>query len=334
MPRPGGAGRAHLHAERQTPTRRNGLTLNAKTEDLPVNESLGEYVLERPAAPDRLPPMLFLAALVHGVLIIGITFNAVLGDALSEAISLEVTIVADPEKSYVEVDKAAYLAQASQQGEGNTRESVRPSAPARSNIPIDNPGVDDGTRLLDASARKETADQVLASHSEQPVKAVDIPRKDPAPDESTAIVLEAGIETTLPLPQDRKATFSVQDENPRQLITSVDTKESNIAGYLDRWKRRIETLGVRYFPEVGVAPGLTGSPTLQVTINASGELDEAIVRQSSGSRILDRAAIGILRRASPFDPFPDEIRADYDQLIFAYKWQFADSGIPATASNR
>ena len=38
-------------------------------------DSIDDVVLESLPAPDRLPPMLFLAALVHGILIIGVTFN-------------------------------------------------------------------------------------------------------------------------------------------------------------------------------------------------------------------------------------------------------------------
>ena len=293
---------------------------------------LSEFTLEAAPTPDRLPPMLFLAALVHGILIIGVTFNAVLGDDFTEAISLEVTIIADPEKSLAEVDQAEYLAQASQRGDGNTTETTRASAPAQSNVPIDNLGADDGNSLAEAVLQTESADQVISTRSEQDIKLADSPRNDPAPNAATAIALESGLEVTLPLPQDRDATLLIKDENPRQLVTSVDTKESKIAGYLDRWKRKIETVGVKYFPEKGITQGMTGSPTLQVTINASGQLDAATIRQSSGSRILDQAALNILRRASPFDPFPEAIRVDYDQLIFAYKWQFTESEDATTAS--
>ena len=39
-----------------------------------------EIHLVPPEVPDRLPAMLFLAALIHGILIIGVTFNAYLLD--------------------------------------------------------------------------------------------------------------------------------------------------------------------------------------------------------------------------------------------------------------
>jgi periplasmic protein TonB len=272
--------------------------------------------------PDRLPPMLFLAALVHGILIIGITFNAVLGGESREAISLEVTIVADPERSMAEPEDADYLAQSSQQGSGNTREQVRPSAEPESNMPFDNPGTTDGTRLLDAQTERLAADELLTSRSDTDTRVAEQPREDPMQESATAIALESGAEVTLPLPQDDEANPLIHDDNPRQLVTSVDTRESKVAGYLDRWKRKIEATGVKYFPEEAVLRGHTGSPTLEVTIDASGQLHEVIVRRSSGSKVLDQAAISILQHAAPFDPFPESLRVDYDQLRFAYKWEF------------
>jgi len=290
-----------------------------------VNQNaLDDIQLVPPEAPDRLPAMLFLAALVHGILIIGITFNPYLIDDLSNAISLEVTIVADPDQRIDRPDEAEYLAQASQQGGGNTADDVRPTAPLESASPIDNLGEDSGESLLDASSHEQSADQVLSTQSEQDRKVVDDLREDPRPDDSTAIALEAGSEQTLPLPQDEAATLLIHDDDPRQLVISADTRESTIAAYLDNWKRRIEAVGDEYFPELGELDGLTGSPTLEVSIEASGQLSEVIIRKSSGSPVLDKAALDILRRASPFDPFPAEVSADYDRLRFAYKWLFSE----------
>ena len=48
--------------------------------------------------------------------------------------------------------------------------------------------------------------------------------------------------------------------------------------------------------------------------------------------LVDKAALDILRRASPFDPFPMEVRADYDRLRFAYKWVFSEELENATAA--
>ena len=294
-------------------------------------DSIDDVVLESLPAPDRLPPMLFLAALVHGILIIGVTFNAVLGDEFREAISLEVTIVADPDPNVLEPERAEYLAQANQDGAGNTQEQSRPTARAESPVPVDNLGTLDGDSLLDSEHIEEFSDQVLTTRAEQDFDVTDRPREEPIPDESTAAYLEAGIELTMPLPQDLESNIAITDDNPRELVTSVDTKESRVAGYLSRWKTKIETVGVKYFPQEAMTDGVTGSPTLEVTITASGQLHDVIVRRSSGSKALDQVALSILRRAAPFDPFPEAIRVDYDQLRFAYKWQFSHLDVQATA---
>lgn len=276
--------------------------------------------------------MLFLAALIHGILIIGVTFNAVLGDDFSQAISLEVTIVADPDPNAIQPDEAEYLAQADQEGAGNTQEQARPSSRVASVVPVNNLGDIDGNALDESTDQSDSADQLLTSRTEQDLTVMDRPREDPTETPTRAALLEAGVEVTLPLPQDDIASAAIRDDNPRELVTSVDTRESKIAAYLSTWKSKIESIGVRYFPEQGLIDGISGSPTLEVTITASGQLHEVIVRKTSGSKLLDQAALNILRRAAPFDPFPEAIRVDYDQLRFAYKWQFNQASAATTAS--
>ena len=306
--------------------------LVSNTDDIGPHGSIEQFVLQSVPAPDRLPSMLFLAALIHGILIIGVTFNAVLSDEFADAISLEVTIVADPDPNVMEPDEAEYLAQANQAGAGNTQEQVRPSSRVASVVPVDNMGDIDGNAPDDSERQTDFADEVLTSRAEQDFEVLDRPREEPLPEESRAALLEAGVEVTLPLPQDDIANTAIRDANPRELVTSVDTKESKVAGYLNTWKAKIETIGARYFPEQGLVEGITGSPTLEVTITSSGQLDNVIVRRTSGSRALDQAALNILRRAAPFDPFPEPIRVDYDKLRFAYKWQFNSAGNTTTAS--
>jgi protein TonB len=306
--------------------------LVSNTDDIGPHGSIDQFALQSGPLPDRLPPMLFLAALIHGILIIGVTFNVVLGDEFAEAISLEVTIVADPDPNAMQPDEAEYLAQADQEGAGNTQEQARPSSRVASVVPIDNLGEIDGNAIDESTDQSDSADQVLTSRTEQDLDVLDRPREDPTETKMRAALLESGVELTLPLPQDDTASAAIRDDNPRELVTSVDTRESKIAGYLSTWKSKIESIGVRYFPERRLIDGISGSPTLEVTITASGQLQEVIVRKTSGSKKLDQAALNILRRAAPFDPFPEAIRVDYDQLRFAYKWQFNQASAATTAS--
>lgn len=290
-------------------------------------DPLDELRLLAPAVPDRLPAMLFLAALVHGILIIGVTFNVDLTDQFSNTISLEVTIVADADQQIDRPDDAEYLAQASVEGGGNTTEQVRPSAPLQSAMPVDNEGIEEGTTLIDAKSHERSADEVLASQDTSDRQVEIDPRTDPQSNDSIAIVMEAGSEVTLPLPRDDDASLLIRDNEPRQLIISADTRESVVAAYLDNWKRRIEAVGASYLPQLGNLDNITGSPTLMVRIDITGALAEAVIRKSSGSTVLDLAALEIVRRASPFDAFPPEVSSEYDTVRFEYKWLFAEQVI-------
>lgn len=281
---------------------------------------------------DRLPAMLFLAALIHGILILGITFNPSLYDSFSDAISLEVTILANPDQQIDNPDDADYVAQASQQGGGNTAEPVRSSAPIENTSRIDSVGHADGDSLIDTRVHERTADQRVSTESASDRRVQNDPRSEPRDSEQRAIALEAGAERSLPLPMDDGVILRIRDDEPRQLVISADTRESVIATYLDAWKRRIEAVGEQYFPELGNLRDLEGSPTLEVRIEASGQLSEVIIRKSSGSPVLDQAALDILRRAAPFEAFPPEIRAEYDRLRFAYKWLFHEQIVSGSAS--
>ena len=287
-------------------------------------DPLDELRLMTPIVPDRLPAMLFLAALVHGILIIGVTFNTALTDQFADAISLEVTIVADPDQQIDRPDEATYLAQASQKGDGNITDQIRPSAPLQSAMPADNPGSEDGAALTDTQAHERSADEVIASANTSDRRVVVDPRTDPQTQDSIAIAMEAGSETTLPLPQEDKASFLLTDDDPQQLIISADTRESVAAAYLDSWKSRIEAVGAAYLPELGDLHNLTGSPTLLVRISQDGELLDATVSKSSGSTILDLASVDIIQRASPFNEFPAPMASEYDTVAFEYKFLFTE----------
>ena len=281
-------------------------------------DPIDDVVLESLPGPDRLPPMLFLATLIHGGLIIGITFNAVLVDDFHKAISLEVTIIADPDPNVLDTKDAEYLSQVNQLGSGNTQEQAR----VESYVRVDNEENLGDNSPTNSNALKTFVTQLLTPQENEASDVTDKRRDVPFPDISRAAQLQSGIELTMPLPQDRVSDTLIHDNNPRELVTSVNTKESKIAGYLSRWKTKIEWVGIKHFPNNIIVDEIFGSPTLEVAITASGQLDDVLVRRSSGSNVLDEAALSILQRAAPFDPFPEAIRINYDKLRFAYKWQF------------
>ena len=110
--------------------------------------------LESPAvtARDRLVTTLFFAALIHGVIILGITFTP---DTPSGSATLEVTMVQT--RSMTPPSEADYIAQVNQQGEGNTRSLVRPESPLSMPAAVNNTGRPEAPDLVDNAGRNAAA---------------------------------------------------------------------------------------------------------------------------------------------------------------------------------
>jgi protein TonB len=268
---------------------------------------------------DRLATAVFIAALLHGLVILGVRFAPPPSDDRPLP-TLEVLLV--PEGPAEDANpEASYIASRSQRGAGTTRERQRTSVPEASASLLENAGEALGEAFNPrAPESKVGGSQLLATTAARSRRTV---AGEDERVESTSIPLE-----TRPLPQVGVNT-SAADETLRlrgdpapddRLL--ADTRESQIAAYLDSWKRRIEQVGTLNFPNEARRRSLSGNPVLEVAIRADGHLEQVLVRRSSGHRELDNAAVGIVRLASPFDPFPPSMRERYPVLRFAYEWQF------------
>jgi protein TonB len=114
----------------------------------------------------------------------------------------------------------------------------------------------------------------------------------------------------------------MRGEARQQLWIAADTRESDVAVYLDSWRRKIERVGTMNFPDVARRQKFSGTPVIEVTIGADGKLLATVIRRSSGHAEIDEAAMRILKLAAPFDPFPGELTAKHDEIRIAYEWQF------------
>lgn len=109
---------------------------------------------------------------------------------------------------------------------------------------------------------------------------------------------------------------------PRRKAISASTKEYKYASYLETWRRKVEAIGNLNYPEEARRRKLYGNLILQVGVRADGSLEEVRVLRSSGSTILDEAAVRIVHLAAPFAPFPPDIRRETDFLDITRTWQF------------
>jgi protein TonB len=276
---------------------------------------------------ERLGSTLFLAALVHGVVILGVTFTVVPAGDDSAIPSLNVTLVLDTEREELAADTAELIANRDQRGAGQAARGLRPTSALSATQPTTQLGDPLGADAVDGTPRDEapSAEQLVSRGSSgEQVPALPQPTDDLAPTRQRAasLVQEAAPQTTA-MELAMRAELPNGQDDARTLLATPSTRQSGLAEYLDAWRRRVERIGTANYPRELLGNIDAGRPTLEVVIAADGRLDDIVVRRSSGDTALDQAALRILRLAAPFAPLPPNIREDYDVLRFAYEWDFA-----------
>ena len=91
--------------------------------------------------------------------------------------------------------------------------------------------------------------------------------------------------------------------------------------YLNAWQRKIERVGhsvlKKEYPQLDIT-----QLRLVVSIDSLGNLIETKIIDSSGSLEIDKIAQEIVKLASPFEPFSDEMISEYEVLQVDRIWKF------------
>ncbi len=111
-------------------------------------------------------------------------------------------------------------------------------------------------------------------------------------------------------------------KRPRRKFISASTREYRFASYMESWRAKVERIGNLNYPDEARRKRLSGALIISVDINPDGTLKAITVRKSSGHKVLDDAAIRIIKLSAPFARFPDNIAKDVDILNITRTWKF------------
>lgn len=271
--------------------------------------------------PDILSIALFLAAAAHAIVILGVSFRPFLNEMRTPP-ALEVILVQQSDNEAPE--DAAFLAQSSQDGGGDTDENSRPSSPFSSALDVDNDGVAPTPILASApNPSQESAEEVItATFADDEVEI----------DSSTEVTEEVNApEGTMLVEQNvdiakLAAEIARQQEKfakrPKKTHVNARTRESASAEYMYRWVERVERFGNLNYPDDARREGLYGALILIVGIYKNGEIESITVDESSGHTLLDDAAIRIVEMAAPFEPMTGKLAEETDILYIVRTWEF------------
>ncbi|MFZ3175518.1 MAG: energy transducer TonB [Thiobacillus sp.] len=119
--------------------------------------------------------------------------------------------------------------------------------------------------------------------------------------------------------------WDAYQKRPKRAFVGANVKEYAFARYVEDWVTKVERVGNVNYPEAARRQGLYGSLRLTVSIHADGRIEKVDIDRSSGSKILDTAAIRIVELAAPYARFPDDMREKADILSITRTWTFTRS---------
>ncbi len=275
----------------------------------------------RISASDRLGFTLFLALVLHAIFILGVGFRP--GDAQTRETLPSLDIILANTESPEAPEQADFLAQSNQKGGGNQEQKARPSAPVSADSPLDRRGLDERQQ------RQRRAQEIQIEHIYYISQREANERIARAKRSKQAQVQQQSADR---INQQQREIASLQAEirkmaeayarRPREIVLTANTREAVEAGYLAQWVSRIEHIGNLNYPPEAEVNKIDGSLRLNVRINAQGKVIDAKISRSSGERILDDAALRIVRLAEPFAEFPPKLKEKADQIVIIRTWEF------------
>lgn len=272
---------------------------------------------------ERFRFMIFLSACAHALLVLGVGFTY-LTDANNEA-TIEVTLA--QYRSQIQPDDADFIAQENQTGSGSQHEATVPSSPFLSDL--NDADINEVRPAPEAQVLNETpeqpnltaltsinAEQVIAQQRNAPEQEEKQALSEQSSSEEISLAI-ASLQTQLDLQQQAFA------RQPRKYtLSSASARKSHEASYLDSWRRRVEAVGNINYPVQARQQQVYGNVRMLIALNASGQISETRIIQSSGESLLDQAAVDIVNLAAPFEPFPEELKAEADILEIVRTFRF------------
>jgi protein TonB len=276
---------------------------------------------------DRLGVSLFASIMAHMVLILATAFVVPQLKRNNALPTLEITLVQTA--SVRAPDKAEFLAQVNQDGGGESDRAdiARNPLPVREigdrRVPLFRSAPQTATR----SPREVT--DTLNLHSDTKIRARDAK---PVKKEERDTPLQLGLMSPEELRSERarlnaeiSRSWQEYQQRPRRKFLNARTQEYRYAAYLEAWRAKVERVGNLNYPEEAKRRQVNGSLVLDVVLHNDGSIKEIVVVRPSGHKVLDDAAVRIVKLAAPFAAFPPDIRTETDELSITRTWKFNET---------
>ena len=277
---------------------------------------------------DRFSFTLFMALALHAIVVLGITFAP--EPPRSSAQTMEITLSQFDDET--DPEEADFLAQTSQKGSGTEEEPVEMTTPQPSELSQPEVAEVQPEPPSRVEPRQEQEQPVVQTQAQNERQVSEPSAAEPASDEPLPVKEKKSLmERSLEIAS-LEARFDQQRrayaKKPRVMrVTAASTLKSTNAWYVQNWVSKVTRVGNINYPTEARRAGIYGTLRMLVSMKKDGTIKELAILESSGSSVLDDAAIRIVRMAAPFAPFPDEMRENVDELEIIRTWVFERRGL-------
>ena len=256
------------------------------------------------------------AALLHAG-ILAIQFGM---PTKSDVQSKDIAVTLRP--SSEKIKNADFLAQEDQQGSGTFREAHRMT----SEMPAQAEDISAGEQQLEAleqiQQKRELKfeEKVLMTVLSWQKQTEESERKKALDEMQSQFQAKAAMVASL------EAQYMQKQQNFSRLqqiktLDGIQAKQDASAGYLDKFREKVEAYGNQYYPDLAKQQRLSGEVRLMVILNREGGIRAIRLIDSSGHSVLDEAAKNSVRKGAPFGRFDAKMK-DISELRVVRTWRF------------
>lgn len=304
-------------------------------------------------ASSHLKAAVLVSVILHAVVLFGISFKLPISKIVTAATPLEVVLVnnkpiAQPVKEEA-LPRAALgvPARGGDMGSSGPAQPLFPSAPRHGTATGTPPRTASASAIVPGIASNTTPVTPEAEQPEyeaqQPMGTVDndgdqsVYQADSAsaqPGQSqnqnrifnTADLVQRGLAIARVAAQ-QGGDFGAYQKPIKRKFIGIRTKDYRFARYAEDWRLKVERIGNLNYPETAKREQLYGSLQLTVGIKSDGSLESIEINRPSGKKVLDEAAVRIVKLAGQngFAPFPPDISGDIDVLHITRTWVFTSA---------
>lgn len=310
-------------------------------------------------ASDRLVFTILISIIIHLIVVLGISFDVFSEPTNAPVNNLDITLV--KQQDQIKPDEADFLAQANNEGGGEMDTpspeptpdmpvpiaeeepaselvSPLPTAPVESEpVPVIEPPQQEPEPTPAEPVKpqpEKSVEKLTQKEADRQVQKVEKPETEAEPEAEIVPEPKPRPSARDMMLQARNEIHELQDkldrttkalsERPKKRRISASTKEFAAAAYMRAWELKVERIGNMNYPQEARQKGLNGSLMLSVDINPDGSVPSGgiVISRSSGHKVLDDAAVKIVRLGAPYSAIPENVLKNNDMLTIIRTWKF------------